>query len=65
MGYNAKKYFEYEERLLEPDSVIITGNAKRHEPAWAAKNKWLNSLTPEQREQLAKENGIKYKNYND
>ena len=29
MSYSARQYFAYQERLLEPDSRIIMGNAKR------------------------------------
>ena len=29
MSFNSKAYLAYEERLLEPDSVIITGRFKR------------------------------------
>ena len=29
MSFASKQYFAYEERLLEPDSRIIMGNAKR------------------------------------
>lgn len=55
MSYNSKAFLADRERLLEPDSVIRTGNAKKHQTSQAAKSKWLNTLTPEQREQLKKE----------
>lgn len=29
MSFASKQYFAYQERLLEPDSRIIMGNAKR------------------------------------
>ena len=29
MSFSSKQYFAYQERLLEPDSRIIMGNAKR------------------------------------
>lgn len=32
MGYNGQRYLEDRERLLEPDSVIIKGNHKWHQP---------------------------------
>lgn len=29
MSFSSKQYFAYQERLLEPTSIIIRGNAKR------------------------------------
>lgn len=56
MSYNAKQYLAHQERLLEPDSVIIRGNRRRYtETSMAAKNRWLDGLTAEQRVQLARE----------
>lgn len=52
MSYSSKAYLAYEERRLEPDAVIRTGNSRRHTTTRAAKNKWIDSLTDEQREQL-------------
>ncbi len=55
MSFSSKAFLEYQESLLEPDSKIRTGNAKRYPTAQAEKSKWLDSLTPEQREQLKAE----------
>jgi len=45
---NEEAYEAYENRKLEPDSVIITGNAKRHPPAfaqaWAANDAMLAAM---------------------
>lgn len=30
MSYSSKQYFAYEERRLEPESVIITGTRRRY-----------------------------------
>lgn len=55
MSYSAKQYLAHEERRLEP-SIIVTGTRRRYtESTQAAKNRWLDSLTPDQREQLARE----------
>ena len=55
MSYNAKQYLAHEERLLEP-SVIVRGTQRRYtETSMAAKNRWLDGLTAEQRVQLARE----------
>lgn len=56
MSYNAKQYLAHEERRMEPDSVIIRGNRRRYtETSMAAKNRWIDSLSPEEREQLARD----------
>ena len=54
MSYSSKAYLAYEERRLEPGAVIRTGNSRRH-TAMSAKNKWVDSLTDEQREQLRRD----------
>lgn len=55
MSYNAKQYLAYEERCLEP-SIIVRGTQRRYtETSMAAKNKWLDGMTAEQRVQLARE----------
>lgn len=55
MSYNAKQYLAHEERLLEP-SIIVRGTRRRYtETSMAAKNRWLDGLTAEQRVQLARE----------
>lgn len=49
--------------LLEPDEVLIKGNQKRYkETARTAKNKWLDNLTPEERERLRLESEQEFKN---
>lgn len=56
MSFNSKQYLSHEEHLLEPDSVIVTGNYRGHrEKTMTAKNKWLDGLSDADREQLAKE----------
>jgi len=56
MSLNKKAYFDYHQRLLEPDSIIHTGNAKQYQPTkLAEKWKWIDSLTPDQRKQLKEE----------
>lgn len=53
MSFSSKAYLADRERLLEPDSVIRTGSYRRHtETSMAAKNRWYDGLTPEQRDQL-------------
>lgn len=53
MSYNAKQYLAHEERLLEP-SIIVRGTRRRYtETSMAAKNRWLDGLTAEQRKRLA------------
>lgn len=32
MSFNSKQYLAYEERRLEPDSVLIKGNHRWHQP---------------------------------
>ena len=55
MSYNAKQYLAHEERLSGP-SVIVRGTQRRYtETSMAAKNRWLDGLTAEQRVQLARE----------
>lgn len=55
MSYNAKQYLAHEERLLEP-SIIVRGTRRRYtETSMAAKNRWLDGMTAEQREQLARD----------
>lgn len=55
MSYSAKQYLLHEERRLEP-GIIVHGTQRRYkETSMAAKNKWLNGLTPEQREYLRNE----------
>ena len=55
MSYNAKQYLAHEERLLEP-SIIVRGTRRRYtETSMAAKNRWIDSLSPEEREQLAQD----------
>ena len=56
MSYNSKAYLAYEERRLEP-SIIVTGTHRRYQPLTSqqGKNRWIDSLTAEQREQLARE----------
>ena len=47
MSFSSKQYFAYEERLLEPTSVIIMGNAKRiHE---AKRNIVIKNPSPDNR----------------
>lgn len=55
MSFNSKAYLDYEQRRLEPDDVIITGTCRRYSSIRADKNKWLESLTEEQRQQLKDE----------
>lgn len=63
MSFNSKAYVAYEERRLEPDSVIVTGNYRRHtETSMAAKNRWLDSLTDDEREKLREDTETEYKN---
>lgn len=55
MSYNAKQYLAHEESRLEP-SIIVRGTQRRYtETSMAAKNRWLDGLTAEQRVQLARE----------
>ena len=55
MSYNAKQHLAHEERRLEP-SVIVLGTQRRYtETSMAAKNRWLDGLSAEQRVQLARE----------
>lgn len=53
MSFNSKAYLEYEERRLEPDSVMVRGSHKRHTPTFAAAWKILDEMTPEHRERMA------------
>ena len=53
MSFNSKAYLADRERLLEPDSVIHTGTYRRYTTTLAAKWNWIDSLTPDQRRQLA------------
>jgi hypothetical protein len=56
MSLNSKQYLAHEERRMEPESVLVKGTRRRYsEAAMADKNKWLDSLTPDEREQLARE----------
>ena len=55
MSFSSKQYLAYEERRLEPEAVIRTGNSRRHTTTMAAKNKWVDSLTDEQRERLRRD----------
>jgi len=56
MSFNSKQYLSHQERLLEPGSVIVTGNYRRHtEKTMTDKNKWLDGLSDAERAQLAKE----------
>ena len=32
MSFNSKAYLEYQERLLEPDNLLLRGNGKRYKP---------------------------------
>lgn len=53
----------YIHSLLEPGEVLITGNQKRYrETPMQAKNKWLDSLTAAEREQLKREAEQEFKN---
>ena len=55
MSYNAKQYLAHEESLLEP-SIIVRGTRRRYtETSMAAKNKWLDGLSEDERVQLARE----------
>lgn len=55
MSLTKKQYFAYEEAKLHPTDVIITGNYKRHTTTLAAKWSWIDSLTDQERQQLADE----------
>lgn len=55
MSFNSRAYLADRERLLEPESVIVTGTCRRYSSIRADKNKWLESLTEEQRQQLKEE----------
>ena len=52
MSFNSKAYLAHEERRLEPGSVIRTGNRRRYQTSQAAKNQWLESMSPEDWERL-------------
>jgi len=55
MSFNSKQYLAHEERLLEP-SIIVRGTQRRYtETSMAAKNKWLDGLSQDERVQLARE----------
>lgn len=55
MSYNAKQYLAHEEGRLEP-SIIVRGTRRRYtETSMAAKNKWLDGLSEDERVQLARE----------
>jgi len=63
MSLNKEAYFAYHERLLEPDSIIVTGNYKQHKPTkLAEKWKWIDNLTPAERHQLKDEFDNEVKN---
>lgn len=54
MSYSGKQYLADRERLLEPGQ-LLRGTYRRHgelRTAQADKNRWLNNLTAEEREQL-------------
>ena len=65
MSFNSAAYLAYEQRRMEPDSVIVTGTRRRHTPAWVEKNKFFDSLTDDQLEQLRREHEERYKNYDE
>lgn len=66
MSFNSKAFLADRERLLEP-GIIITGTQRRYkETSMAAKNKFYNSLTDAERQQLAieyeeEQNKLKHK----
>jgi len=56
MSFNSKTFLADRERLLEPEQQLRgTQRRWRDITPQAAKNNWLNSLTPAQREQLRQE----------
>jgi len=62
MSFNSAAYLAYQERLLEPGSVLVKGNHRRYtSTAMADKNKWLNSLTDDQRRVLKEESLQQYR----
>ncbi len=50
MSFNSKAYLAHEQRLLEPDSVIVRGNGKRYKPTNIASSwKHFDNLSPEEK----------------
>lgn len=63
MSFNSKQYLAHEERLLEPGHVV-SGTYRRYKElsAQAEKNKWLDNMSPADRQQLKEESNQQYKN---
>lgn len=51
----SRQYDYWVHQQLEPTDKLITGNAKRYQPTFIQKWKWIDELTPEQRERLKME----------
>lgn len=68
MSFDPKKNTEYHESLLEPDAVIIHGRKPKPREnsifgVWKDIEKYLASMTPDQREEYFKEIREEKKNY--
>jgi len=55
MSYNSKAFLADRERLLEPEQQLRGSQRRNFETAQAAKNRFLDSLNPAQRQQLREE----------
>lgn len=50
MSFNSKQYFAYEDRRLQPDTVLIKGNHKWHQPVIVQRAKVAEPLPDYRRE---------------